>query len=656
MQEEEYYDPAVQDRAALCLQTHWRGYRERQRFRQWIGAAQVLQKAWRFWLCRRSSAALVIQTAWRCHQARESYLHLYDAVVQLQAIGRGFLSRQRELQHEEDEKLLQLQNGQVSISPAEEEEEEELSDGIMGLDLSTWEDRFYEERERSLHILSSHKGAVKKEEEHAKTKEGSSEAETEANTSVPAYSVVVPDRVRTVEEPSQKTTRAKRESRRMRELEQAKFSLELLKVRANSGGAHSPSEERRWSLELMPPASPSLHSPQGTPDSESSKGSFELPLMDEEPPKATEEIMDSEDPFSPVPPIAPGSDSNVEDISSSPKLTEPYKTGVSEAMFPQRSQSPSRMDPPAPSHLPKIQNNLPTFYVPPHKDGTLISHPAAEDPQSNKEAAVTTATTSITKPLKERRDSSRRPVVVVISMQKETPLSEELSAIIRPPVDLRDSGPENKGRIPQADQAIMEKLVRLNEEKEERRRNEQQHNEKEMMEQIRRQKEVLEQQRIKYAQYEKEMFEKQRGEALQRIQQSRQGKLVSARTSMSSKGPRPSSLLIEKTSAQVPHGRTQSDSASPPPHSPAAVGPHESSRLPQLPPPPFSAPTERRKDHRPAAEGWAPKLTLESRNGAGVRVKIATKKPQNQEGTAVSLADTPGNIFFSPNDQVTFTT
>ncbi|XP_047218829.1 unconventional myosin-IXAa isoform X3 [Girardinichthys multiradiatus] len=666
MKEEEYYDPAVQDRAALCLQTHWRGYRERQRFRQWIEAAQVLQKAWRFWLCRRSSAALVIQTAWRCHQARESYLHLYGAVVQLQAIGRGFLSRQsfrklREQRHEEDEKLLQLQNGQVSISPAEEEEE--LSDGIMGLDLSTWEDRFYEERERSLHILSSHKGAVKKEEEHTKTKEGSSEAETEANTSVPTNSVVVPDRVRTVEEPSQKTTRAKRESRRMRELEQAKFSLELLKVRANSGGAHSPSEERRWSLELMPPASPSLHSPQGTPDSESSKGSFELPLMDEEPPKATEEIMDSEDHFSPVPPIAPGSDSNVEDISSSPKLTEPYKTGVSEAMLPQRSQSPSRMDPPAPSHLPKIQNNLPMFYVPPLKDGTLISHPAAEDPQSNNEAAVTTATTSIIKPLKERRDSSRRPVVVVISMQKETPLSEELSAIIHPPVDLRDSaaqtgdsGPENKGRIPQADQAIMEKLVRLNEEIEERRRNEQQQNEKEMMEQIRRQKEVLEQQRIKYAQYEKEMFEKQREEALQRIQQSRQGKLVSARTSMSSKGPRPSSLLIEKTSAQVPHGRTQSDSASPPPHSPVAVGPHGSSRLPPLPPPPFSAPTERRKDHRPTGEGWAPKLTLESRNGAGVRVKIATKKPQNQEGTTVSLADKPGNIFFSPNDQVTFTT
>ncbi|KAM4744447.1 unconventional myosin-IXAa isoform 8-T8 [Anableps anableps] len=668
-EEEEYYDPRVQERAAVCLQTHWRGYRERQRFRQWREAARVLQRAWRFWLCRRSSAALVIQAAWRCHQARESYLCLYATVIQLQAISRGFLSRQsfrklrEQRQKEEEEKLLQVQNGQVSISP--EEEEEELPEGIMGLDLSTWEDRSYEQRERSLHTLSSHK-----EEEHEKTEEGNSEVETEANTSVPASAVAVQERARTVEELTQKTTRSKRESRRMRELEQAKFSLELLKVRANSGGASSPSEERRWSLEWVPPTSPSLHSLQGTPDSESSKGSFELLMMDEEPPKATEERdLDSEDPFSPVPPIGPESNSDVEDVSSTLKPTEPHETGFSEATFPQRSQSPTKMNQPPRSHPPKIQNDLPTFYVPAREGSTFIAHPPAEEPQPNKEAAVTTATTSTTKPFKERRESSRRPVVVVISMQKETPLSEELSAIIRPPVDLRDSAaqtgdplpslteaaPFNRGSVSQANQSMIERLVRLNEQKEERRRNQQQQNEKEMMEQIRKQKEVLEQQRIKYAQYEKEMFEKQRGEALHRIQQSRQGGLDLARTSTSIKGPRPSSLLIEKTSGQVPHGRTQSDSTSPPPRSPAAVGAHGGFHLPQQPSPPFSAPTERRKDHRPPVEGWAPKLTLETRNGAGTRVKVATKKPQNQEGTTVSLADKPGNIFFSPDDKVTFT-
>lgn len=573
--------------------------------------------------------------------------------------------RQKE---EEEEKLCQLQNGQVSISPAEEEEE--LPEGIMGLDLSTWEDRSYEQRERSLHLLNSYKNTATEEEELAKSEEGNSEIEAEAKTSGPSSAVAVLERARTVEELTQKTTRAKRENRRMRELEQAKFSLELLKVRACSGGASSPPEERRWSLELVTPTSPSLRSPQGTPDSESSKGSFELLMMDDEPPKATEEVIDSEDPFSPVPPISPGYDSNIQDVSSSPKLTEPLQTGSTEATVPQRSQTPTKVDPSAPSHPAKIQNYFPTFYTPTRESSTLISHTPAEEPQPNKEAAITRAVASTTKPFKERRESSRRPVVVVISMQKETPLSEELSAIIRSPVDLRDSAaqtgdsppslteaaPLKQGPVSQGDQAIIEKLVRLNEEKEVRRRNQQQQNEKEMMEQIRKQKEVLEKQRIKYAQCEKEMFEKQRGEALHRIQQSKQGGPDSAKSSTSIRGPRPSSLLIEKTSGQAPHGRTQSDSTPPAPHSPPSIGAHGSSRLPQLPPPPFSAPTERRKDHRPAAEGWAPRLTLESRNGAGLRVKVAIEKRHNQEGTSVSLADKPGNIFFSPNDKVTFTT
>uniref|UniRef100_A0A3B3Z502 Myosin IXA n=1 Tax=Poecilia mexicana TaxID=48701 RepID=A0A3B3Z502_9TELE len=582
-EEEEYDDPGVQERAAVCLQTHWRGYRERQRFRQWREATRVLQRAWKFWLGRRSSAALVIQAAWRCHQARESYLRLYAAVIQLQAISRGFLSRQsfRKLREQRQEEEEEEENGRVN-----------LGEGTMGLDLSTRE-------EMPL------KDTANEEEE------GNSEVETEANSSVPSSPVVAQDRTRTVEEPTQKTTRSKRENRRMRELEQAEFSLELLKVRANSGGASSPSEEQRWSLELVPPASPSLPSPQGTPDSESSKGSFELLMMDEEPPKATEEIVDGEDPNSPVPPAAP--ESNGEDVSLNP--SQPKEAEVAS---PQRSQSP-----PAHPHPPKIQNYLPTFYVPAREGGSVI-------PQDT--------TTAATKPLKERRELSRRPVVVVISMQKETPLSDELSAIIRPPVDLRDTAAQTGDSPPSStttDHSVIEKLVRLNEQKEERRRNQQQQNEKEMMEQIRKQKEVLEQERIKYARYEKEMFEKQRGEALHRIQQSRQAGPGSARTSMSTKGPRPSSLLIEKTSGQAPHGRTQSDSTSPPPHSPVATGAHGNSRPAQLPPPPFSAPTERRKDHRPAAEGWAPKLTLETRNGAGVTVRVAGKKPQSPEVTAM---------------------
>lgn len=578
---------------------------------------------------------------------------------------------------EQQEKLLQLQNGQESLSP---EEEEEPPERIMGLDLSTWEDRSYEQRERSLQILSSHEGAAKEEgegREHARTKGSPSKAQTEA--SIPTSTVVVRERARTVDEPCQKTTRAKRESRRMRELEQAKFSLELLKVRATSGGPSSPSEERRWSVELVPPSTPPLRSPQGTPDSQSSKGSFELLSMDEEPPKATEEVTDSEDPCSPLPSVAPVPEPNVEVVSTSPKPAEPHRTGVSDAVAHPDSQGQTKMDlaaPSAPTHPPKIENYLPTFYVPASEGSTVISRRPAEEPQQTTEAAASTTTTTVTKPLKERRESTRRPVVVVISMQKETPLSEELSDIVRPPVELRDSAaqtgeltpssqkpdpaPVPQGPVPvstsapQADQAVIEKLVRLNEEKEERQRNQQQQNEKEMMEQIRQQKEALERQRLFFAQYERDMFEKQRGEALHRIQQSRQGGQDVGGTATSAKPLRPSSLLIEGTAGLAPHARTQSDSTAPSVPSAPGVDLQGRAPHPQLPPPPASTPRGRRKENRSVAEGWAPKLTLESKDGGATRVRTATKKPPSTQGPTVSMTDKPGNIFFSPKDKVTF--
>ncbi|XP_032378524.1 unconventional myosin-IXAa isoform X3 [Etheostoma spectabile] len=672
-EEEEDYDPNVQERAALCLQTHWRGSRERQKFRLWREAALVLQRAWRLWLHRRCTAALLIQTAWRCHQAREAYLRLYHAVVQLQAISRGFLTRQsfkkrqeqtRRDKKEQQEKLLQLQNGQVSLSP---EEEEDPAERIMGLDLSTWEDRSYEQRERSLQTLSSHEGAAQEEgeeREHARTKENASKVQTEAPDPMQTSTVVVRERSRTTDEPSQKTTRAKRESRRMRELEQAKFSLELLKVRATSGGPSSPSEERRWSLELVPPATPPLPSPQGTPDSQSSKGSFELLSMDDEPPKAVEEVTDSEDLCSPVPLVGPEPEPNAEVVSTNPEPVEPHRTVVSDA----GGQGQTKMNlaaPSAPTHPPKIENYLPTFYVPSSEGSTVVSCRPAEEPRQTTEAAVSTSTT-VTKTLKERRESSRRPVVVVISMQKETPLSQELSDIVRPPVEVRDWASQTGEKadpapvpvptaVPQADQAVIEKLVRLNEEKEVRQRNQRQQNEKEMMEQIRQQKEVLERQRLYFAQYERDMFEKHRGEALHRIQQSRQAGQDIGGAATSGKPLRPSSLLIEKTAGLVPHGRTQSVSTPPSVRSPPGVDPQGGTPHPQLPPPPASVPRERRKERKPVAEGWAPKLTLESKDGGGgTRARAATKKPPSTQKDTVSTTDKP-NIFFSPNDKVTFT-
>lgn len=574
--------------------------------------------------------------------------------------------RERRLREteEQQQKLLQLQNGQVSPSP-----EEESPQRIMGLDLSTWEDRSYEQRGRSVQILSGHDGTVREEEEeveriNARSEERPSVGQAEEPESILTSTVVVRERSRTVDEPSQKNTRAKRESRRMRELEQAKFSLELLKVRANSGGASSPSEERRWSLELMPTSTSPLRSPQGTPDSQSSKGSFELLNMDEEAPKASEEATDSEDPCSPPPPpLAPE--------SMSPEPAEPHRTGVTDAVLHPGSHSRTEMDLaalPATTHPPKIENYLPTFYVPTSEGSTFSPRRPTEEPQKT-EVSVSTATATVSKLLKERRDSGRRPVVVVISMQKETPLSEELGDLIRPPVEVRDSGAQTgelspplqkadtasappgpepvSTSTPQADTVVLQKLVRLNEQKEERQRNQRQQDEKEMMEQIRQQKEVLERQRLYFAQCERDMLEKQRDEALQRIQQSREAGQDADRTAASRKPLRPNSLLLERTAGLAPHARTQSDSTAPSRGDAQGRAPHL-----QLPPPPASAPRERR---RPTADGWAPNLTLESKDRAANRARAANKKPSSSQASSVSMMDKSGKIFFSPRDKVTFT-
>ncbi|XP_061616853.1 unconventional myosin-IXAa isoform X3 [Phyllopteryx taeniolatus] len=654
--EEAQINQNAHEEAALCLQTHWRGYRERQRFTLWKEAALVLQRAWRLWLCRRCTAALVIQTAWRCHWAREAYLRLYAAAVHLQAVIRGYLARERfrELTKQKlRESKYQLRNGQVSFSP-----EEEPFEKVMDLELSTWEDHSYEERERTLNVISSTDGEFKEGGvggEYAISPQWHSEASTST--------VVVREKLRAADELSQKATRAKRESRRMRELEQAKFSLELLKVRATCGGSSPTSEERRWSVELVPSITPPLCSPQGTPDSQSSKGSFEL-LSIEDAPKATEEVTDSEDLCSPIGSLGALSDPSMEALSISPKTEQLNRLPPLDA----GSHSQQQIDPVVSStHPSKLENYLPTFYVPASESSTaILSHPSGA-PVKNTKIAVSTTTTI--QPSKERRESTPRPVVVVISMQKEIPLSEELNELVYPCVEVCDSGSQKKMQahvpapvlhvpypvstvLPQVDHVALEKLVRLNDDEEERQRNQQQQNEREMMEQIRKQKEALERQRLFFAQNEREMFEKQRGEALRKIQQSRQSEQNTGGPATSSTPPRPRSLLIERTSGIVHHSRTQSESSDPSVHSSQGGSMPSSAAIPQLPPPPASGATERRKDGKPAAEGWAPKLTLESKDGA-TRV-TAAKKVQRNQGSTVSLTDKSGNIFFAPKDKVKF--
>uniref|UniRef100_A0A8K9WXM3 Myosin IXA n=1 Tax=Oncorhynchus mykiss TaxID=8022 RepID=A0A8K9WXM3_ONCMY len=494
--QEDDYDPSIQEGAALCIQTAWRGYKERWRFGLWREAALLLQREWRALLKRREreGAALAIQTR----------------------------LRERASQQQQQQQL--LQNGQTRLSP----EEDDLPVRIMGLDLSTWEDRSYKERERSLQRLNSQEERVKEgrgveiggEGGVARAAESSGRAQSEPPPVSSTATVVVRERTRTLDEPCQRTTRAKRESRRMRELEQAKFSLELLKVRATgSGGASSPSEERRWSAELAPTTTPPRRSPQGpgTPDSQSSKGSFELLSMDDEILRESAPLADEEE------------------------LGSPLSSEV------QLEQAPE------------------------------VSLVSKEPPRSESGQARTSCRLSTS-----AQDRELPPYLLLIPISGPTP-------------------------VPAANQLVLEKLERLNEEKEERQRHLQQQNEREMMDQIRKQKEVLERQRHHFAQ--------------------------SATAATSTRPLRPSSLLIERAPALAPPSRTQSVSA-------------------RLPPPP-SAPKTKTRDGRPIADGWAPNLTLESREGGGggARGRVPKKAPANQ-GTSISMTDMSENIFFAPKDRV----
>ncbi|XP_066503018.1 unconventional myosin-IXAa isoform X4 [Hoplias malabaricus] len=588
----------VQQGAVVCIQSAWRGFREHRRFLLWRKAALVIQKNWRVCCYRRGRAAVIIQAAWRCHKARELYLEQRHMVILLQAVCRGYLTRQRFREQKEQKlKETQLLNGQ--LSPSLEEEKQR----IMGLDLSTWEDHTYEEQDRNLQHPFSHTEASQEEpysEALQETRQRDKEVRLEEDAAArPAAQVVVRERARTLDDSNQKT-RAKRESRRMRELEQAKFSLELLKVRSTQEF-----EERRWSIELP---TEGVQSPQGTPDSQSSKGSFELLSLDDYP-KDKAPYAEAEDLGSP-------SSAPEEAFSSSPKSFLPMETLA--------TKSPKK-EPTIQLVFPKLENTLPTFYIPPVDNSFVVAKPSMDT------ASSTTQRESPAKHLKDRRESSRRPVVVVISMQKESMVNE---GSIKYP-EVRDSAAQTSEppSPAQADSigslAALERLERLNEEKQVRRKQQQQQNEKEMMEQIRQQKEILEKQRKYFAQHEREMFEKQRGEALQRIEQSRL------------EGP---GETVDRCSSGITEGGP-APLAQPEPDlisgSPKAEG--------KLASP--STVRERPKDKRTVPDGWAPKLTLESRDGMG---RGSPHKKPPAPSVNINMAEKPGNMFFSPKDKTSF--
>lgn len=182
------------------------------------------------------------------------------------------------------------------------------------------------------------------------------------------------ERSKNMDETSHKN-RSKRESRRMRELEQAQFSLELLKVRTTSTGGSLPEDAVTDSNLAQVEDHRQRLSPQGSP---TSHGSFEMLSVDE---------METEG--------WGGSASQLAGSQEQPRaleiLTDSNHNEKPVKELPNRSEGPRA-----------------TFYI--ASDQSPVNKPNFGSPGRS---------------LKDRKESvSRRPVVVLISMQKESPVEE----------------------------------------------------------------------------------------------------------------------------------------------------------------------------------------------------------------------------------------
>ncbi|XP_068060396.1 unconventional myosin-IXa isoform X5 [Anomalospiza imberbis] len=496
-------DPLVLSKAAVILQTHWRGFVERRRFLQMQFAAHLIQSCWREHARRRHAAATSIQAAWRGHRTRQAYTARRSRAVCLQAACRGYLARQRFRALKEHQlKEMQLENG---LAGREEDGLEADGLEIKGSDPSKWEDSSFEERVRA---VEQHKSLMEnnrvnhmdpldtsmyKRHERASSQSG---MDTEEE-------IIVRERPKSLEDLNQKkVVRAKRESRRMRELEQAKFSLELLKVR--STGGLSPSEEQRWATELV---SEALHSPQGTPESEGSQGSFEL-LSNED--TSSSKLLDEHDTQS----------FSMDSLPSSPQAQlqeKPFCAADGNKDLPGCRQTPA--DTVLPDNITRkecgvsdplnvmkahpretlLSSNLPTFYVPP-QDNVKVK--MVENNLRNKAVEREERTVMFSEVRKDSDPDQGSGLALGEEEEKDKPSTKR----------------EERGTVTAARAlspgSVIKRLEKLNVEKEERQKQLQLQNEREMMEQIRQQKEILERQR--------KAFEQQgRVEALQRTEQSR---------------------------------------------------------------------------------------------------------------------------------------
>ncbi|KAM6149993.1 unconventional myosin-IXa isoform 2-T2 [Erethizon dorsatum] len=475
-------DASVMASAAALLQASWRAHLERQRYLELRAAVIIIQQRWRN-LCRhRHMAATCIQARWKGYRESKRYQEQRKAVILLQSTCRGFAARQRfKALKEQKLKETKLEHGLMNIKAFGALE-------IQGSDPTEWEDCSFDSRvkaiEESKSVMDSnrigHDCSVEGSEESLDKRQERARSQSGMNLQ---QEVIVRERPKSLEDLHQKKVgRAKRESRRMRELEQAIFSLELLKVR--SLGGMSPSEERRWSTELMPEG---LQSPQDTPDSESSQGSLELLSCEDSQKSKLESIILDEGHLqvpSPKIPRSLKSDSQDNSLSASSETSsawirkgaspdsEPLKNGTvqekrvcgSKPITCKTQQRDSSMS-----------NSLPTFFYIPHQDTLKTSSQLDTSVQRNKylEHNHTLGTAHTLDFSREARNSHFSGDQVVPSLNMDSSNN------------------------------VLKKLEKLNTEKEKRQKQLQQQNEKEMMDQIRQQTDILEKERKAFKTVEK---------------------------------------------------------------------------------------------------------------------------------------------------------
>ncbi|XP_055219657.2 unconventional myosin-IXa isoform X10 [Gorilla gorilla gorilla] len=497
-------DAFVMASAAALLQASWRAHLERQRYLELRAAAIVIQQKWRDYYRRRHMAAICIQARWKAYRESKRYQEQRKKIILLQSTCRGFRARQRfKALKEQRLRETKPEVGLVNIKGYGSLE-------IQGSDPSEWEDCSFDNRIKAIEecksVIESNRISCESSVDCLKESPNKQQERAQSQSGVDLQEdVLVRERPRSLEDLHQKKVgRAKRESRRMRELEQAIFSLELLKVR--SLGGISPSEDHRWSTELVPEG---LQSPRGTPDSESSQGSLELLSYEESQKSKLESVTSDEGDLQfPSPKISssPKFDSRDNALSASNETSnaEHLKDGTMKEKVVCSSESitckPQLKDS-------FISNSLPTFFYIPQQDPLKTNSQLDTSIQSNK--------------LLENEDTAGEALTLVINRETRRYHCSGKDQIV-PSLNTESSNP------------VLKKLEKLNTEKEERQKQLQQQNEKEMMEQIRQQTDILEKER----------------KAFKTIEKPRIGECLVALSSYQSKQrvERPSSVLSLNTS------------------------------------------------------------------------------------------------------------